>query len=345
MPRPTVHDIARHAGVSLATVDRVLNARPGVREATIQKVNQAISRIGYVRDLTAANLARQRDYEFVFMLPDRPGGFTKQLRKVIDEVAAVSAIDRSQIRTQLVPSSDPHAFVLELQKLDPSGLDGLAIIAPETPHVRDAIHNLAEQGVPVVAIISDLPSSDIVQFVGINNAAAGGTAGRLMGSFVERTPSDILVVAGSLQAREYVERRLGFDRIMADRFGHLNVLPTVEIWDDPDLLIRTVGRVLDRQSNISGIYSLGVGNAGLLKLITERYDPKDPKAPVVIVHELTDVTRRGLMEERFAAVIAQDVGHVVRSAVRMMRARSDGRGVLASQEKIRIEVIVKENLS
>ena len=54
MSRPTVHDIAREAGVSLATVDRVLNARPGVREKTIAKVRAAVERLGYVRDTYAA---------------------------------------------------------------------------------------------------------------------------------------------------------------------------------------------------------------------------------------------------------------------------------------------------
>ncbi|MES2813521.1 MAG: LacI family DNA-binding transcriptional regulator, partial [Pseudomonadota bacterium] len=44
--RPTVNDIAREAGVSLATVDRVLNARPGVREKTVTAVNDAIARLG-----------------------------------------------------------------------------------------------------------------------------------------------------------------------------------------------------------------------------------------------------------------------------------------------------------
>ena len=44
MTRPTVNDIAREAGVSLATVDRVLNARPGVREKTISAVNEAIAK-------------------------------------------------------------------------------------------------------------------------------------------------------------------------------------------------------------------------------------------------------------------------------------------------------------
>jgi LacI family transcriptional regulator len=55
MGKPTVNDIAREAGVSLATVDRVLNARPGVRARTINAVNDAISRLGYVRDMAAAN--------------------------------------------------------------------------------------------------------------------------------------------------------------------------------------------------------------------------------------------------------------------------------------------------
>ena len=54
--RPTVHDIAAAAGVSLATVDRVLNLRPGVRSVTRAKVEQAIERIGYVRDVAALAL-------------------------------------------------------------------------------------------------------------------------------------------------------------------------------------------------------------------------------------------------------------------------------------------------
>ncbi|WP_367648140.1 LacI family DNA-binding transcriptional regulator [Ruegeria arenilitoris] len=44
-----MNDIARVAGASLATVDRVLNARPGVRGFTIEKVNKAIAELGYIR--------------------------------------------------------------------------------------------------------------------------------------------------------------------------------------------------------------------------------------------------------------------------------------------------------
>ena len=56
--RPTVHDLAKAAGVSLATVDRVLNRRSGVRDETRRKVDEAVSAIGYVRDVAAATLPR-----------------------------------------------------------------------------------------------------------------------------------------------------------------------------------------------------------------------------------------------------------------------------------------------
>jgi LacI family transcriptional regulator len=51
-----------------------------------------------------------------------------------------------------------------------------------------------------------------------------------------------------------------------------------------------------------------------------------------------------LRSDQVDALITQDPGHLVRSAIRILRARRDRREILASQEKIRIEVLIKENL-
>ncbi|OYX18273.1 MAG: hypothetical protein B7Z04_12630 [Rhodobacterales bacterium 32-66-9] len=96
--RPTVNDIAREAGVSLATVDRVLNARPGVRDKTIRAVNEAISRLGYVRDLTAANLARGRNYRVAVVLPDTESQFIQSLAKSLAEAGSMAATSRTELR-------------------------------------------------------------------------------------------------------------------------------------------------------------------------------------------------------------------------------------------------------
>ena len=54
--RPTTKDLAKEAGVSRATIDRVLNGREGVKAKTVDKVNAAIKKLGFVRNISAANL-------------------------------------------------------------------------------------------------------------------------------------------------------------------------------------------------------------------------------------------------------------------------------------------------
>lgn len=64
----------------------------------------------------------------------------------------------------------------------------------------------------------------------------------------------------------------------------------------------------------------------------------------VAVHERTPFGEQALRDDRIDTVIAQDPGHAVRSAMRIMCARSDTRQPLAAQEKIRIQTLLKENL-
>ncbi len=99
MMRPTVHDIAAAAGVSLATVDRVLNQRPGVRHVTREKVETAIRELGYVRDVAAANLAKGRTYPLVFILPASDNSFMYGLNAEIRQAALRSPAERTDIRT------------------------------------------------------------------------------------------------------------------------------------------------------------------------------------------------------------------------------------------------------
>ncbi|MBU0860551.1 MAG: LacI family DNA-binding transcriptional regulator [Alphaproteobacteria bacterium] len=87
MERPTIHDVAREAQVSLATVDRVLNARGGVAAKSIDKVQRAVEKTGYVRDQFAANLSRGRGYRFVFLLPAGQSSFVRSLIAAIGDEA------------------------------------------------------------------------------------------------------------------------------------------------------------------------------------------------------------------------------------------------------------------
>ncbi len=340
MSRPTVHDIAKEAGVSLATVDRVLNARPGVREKTIAKVQEAVARLGYVRDTYAANLARQRQYSFVFVLPDGPSQFVQSLKTGLHEAYAAQIADRTVLKIVRVPIGDPHAIVRALQALSAERVDGIALMVPETPQVRDAVARLKAAGVAVVTLVSDLPNSRRDFFIGINSLDAGRTAGSLMGRFV-RAPGEVLVVTNSLRSRDSVERRLGFDEIMARDFPDLVVLPSVEAHDDAARMARIIGEVVARRERLVGVYSMGSGNTTLLAALRGSGRLRDL---VVIAHELTPATRQALIDGELDSVIAQNVGHLVRSALRVLRNLCDDLPIYEAQERLRIEVVLRENL-
>lgn len=344
--KPTINDIARHAGVSLATVDRVLNARPGVREVTIKRVNEAIDKLGYIRDTAAANLARRRFYQFAFLLPDATSEFIDELETQIAAQAKLLTNERTLLQTQRLPAFDSQAIALALDELDAESTNGVAVIGPETPAVRDAIARASERGIAVVALLSDLPSSPRDHFIGIDNTAAGHTAAQLMGRFIHQEHGTILVLTGSRLARDHLERRLGFDSVMTKHFPHLRVLPSVEIRDKQSL-----ETAFAETDDIRGIYSTTANNNGLLSFLQkhdlQRHSQSHSAASsnlVVIAHEVTPLSRKALLSGQFDALISQNIGHIVRSAVRLMRATVDAVPHNELQERIRIEIFLKENL-
>src|SRR5690606_14584218 len=134
--KPTVHDIARTAGVSLATVDRVLNERPGVRAKTRERVMAPVNPVGYVRDVGAANLARGRLYQFDFILPDNENAFMLSLRSELQAATERALAERVLINLVLVPAFDEAALVAALGDCGARGPDGVAYAAADTDPAR-----------------------------------------------------------------------------------------------------------------------------------------------------------------------------------------------------------------
>lgn len=354
MGKPTVHDIAREAGVSLATVDRALNARAGVRRATVQRVQDAVRKLGYVRDISAANLARQRRYKFVFLLPDTPSLFLQSLCDAIDEASVGLVSDRSEIRTIKVSYQNPIAMMQVFSDLEQSDVDGVAVMGNETPMMRDMIARLKARGVAVVAWVTDQPNSERDHFVGIDNVAAGRTAGLLMGRFVGGKAGKIAVVVNTMQSRDMVERRIGFDEVIAAEFPNLQTLPSVEGRDDHAQTARVTALCLAGNDDIIGLYCAGAGLRGVTQVLEEQglgalgsgtlCQGELGDRLVVIGHDLTSHSRAALESGMVDVIINQNAGHLARSASRILRAQCDGVEVIASQEKIRIEIVLRENL-
>ena len=335
---PTTKDLARAAGVSRATVDRVLNGRHGVKPATVARVNAAIDELGFVRNLSAANLAKSRRYRFLFVLPRSGDQFLAEILRHIREARTIFAGDMVRIGVERVDENDPHGIAAYLATLSADDLDGLAIMVPETPQVRDALARLEERGVRVLPFVAD---QSRMEGVGIDDRAAGRTAGLLLARFAASTGA-ILVVTETMQSRDSLERRLGFDAILAERAPGLNPLPSLETYGAEDRARRIIPAAIARTGDaIVGAYLLSSEPRIPLAILAEA---NLPETSVIVAHERTPCTEAALREGRLDAVIAQNPGHLVRSAIRKLRALADGRDIYDSQERIRIEILLPTNL-
>jgi LacI family transcriptional regulator len=339
--RPTAKDLAEAAGVSLATVDRVLNERPNVSKKAARSVAEAIERIGFIRNPAAVALARNKTYRFRFVLPTSGDQYLNELTGRVGEAKEALRADSIDVDAVQIPMSDPHHVAKYLMAIGHDMVDGVAVMAPESPQVRDALVRLVERGVKVVQFLSGQERLESADYVGVDNFAAGATAGKIAGRFISQRSGKIMVVAETMMALDSIQRRLGFDSIINTQFPHLQSLPSLETYADEKRAELIIQRTLQHNPDTIAVYVL---SSEARVPLTAVWNAQGARPLTVVAHERTPFSEQALMDERIDAVIAQDPGHAVRSALRIMRARADHRELLASQERIRIEVLLKENL-
>lgn len=338
--RATLEDVAHAAGVSLATVDRVVNRREGVRAKTIARVEAAVAKLGYRVDVAAARLARGRAFRFAFILPIGSNSFMMNLTEQVRRAADWLAGQRGFIDIIHVDVFDPEALAGALERLSPA-YAGVATIALDHSRVRAAIDDLADRNVPVVTLVSDAPSSRRLHYVGIDNPAAGRTAATLMGRFLSGRRGAVGVIAGSLSLRDHAERQFGFHQILSSEYLQLVALPALEGRDDSERTRVLTAELLERHSELLGIYSCGAGNRGIAAALEASGRAREV---VWIGHELTQHTRRFLVRGTIDAIISQDPGHEARSAARVLLAHCLAEPFSLDQERIRIDIFLRDNL-
>lgn len=338
---PTARDLAKAAGVSLATVDRVLNNRPNVSKKAKQQVNDAIVRIGFVRNLAAVNLARNRQFRFKFILPESGDQYLNEILRRVAHANDTLKADSTSVEAVQISMLDPHHVADYLTSLSHDDVDGVAVMAPESPPVRDAIGRLHERSINVVQFLSGQEKLEELDFIGVENYSAGSTAGRLLGRFLGNQPGKIMVIAETMQSLDSIERRLGFDNVINEKFLHLTPLPSLETYGDSKRATKIIATQIQNVPNIKGVYVLSSEARVPVEILSEHLDLDEV---TVIAHERTPFTEKALREFKVDAIVAQNAGHAVRSAIRTLRARGDNREPLTEQETIRIEILIPDNL-
>jgi len=339
MRKPTLQDVAKAAGVSYATADRVLNARGGVAEKSVLRVRKAIEDLGYERDLHAANLSRKRLYHFRFVLPNGDHSFFRALREAVDAEQVQQRADRVMISVIEVPALDPDA---QAEALEAEGLDCdcIALVATESPRLTDAINTLRTRGIAVVTLVGDAAPEARAAYVGIDNVMAGRTVGRLLRMAHVARPGLVLPIVGALSARDHRERLEGVLAVLGEAGHTVTALPAISVHDRQEVMRTRLTEALAAHPDITGIYSIGAGNRGLLEVLEGFRVPR----PFVVMHELTPTTRSGLENGLVDAVIDQKPAQEVALAIDVMKAIVSGRDWRDPARDITPTIYLKDNL-
>lgn len=337
--RATVHDVARAAGVSLATVDRVLNGRPGVKATTAEKVEQAIAELGFSRDLNASLMARARDLSVVFFIPDGSNEFMDSLAEAVHRRSPLALADRIHLDMRRVRALNAAGLAAGLNALDPRKCDCAVIVSGDEPPVLQAIEAAHRRGIAVMTLVSDLPQSARRNFIGIDNVAAGRTAASLMGRFLPQG-GKVGVIAGSLHLRDHADRLDGFRAALGAEFAAIDIIGPLEGHDERAETAEITTRLLSDHADLAGLYNLGAGNAGLVAALEASGRAGTLR---VIAHELTAPTRAGLESGAIDVVLDQNPDGEIREAIAAARALALDTTRVTATDPIEIGIFLRDN--
>lgn len=298
--RPGIREIAQLAGVSEATVDRVLHGRPNVRPATAERVLRATAECRYLSEQDLARLTRPERLRLTVVLPASANPFIRSMNAELRAWAQVR--DRGvRIHSYLIDPLNPEAMAHALLRLGRTS-DALAFFGGDHPDVRDAVDDLTRRGKLMLTLISDITGSQRRAYIGIDNLAAGRTAAYLLAQSALPETGSLATVTATRYYRAHVEREMGFHELIQRSHPHLDFSGTIEGQDDPDTNMRLTLDLLDSRPDLRGIYNVGGSSEGIATAL--RRTGREGKVRL-IGHGLGPGTRRLLQNGTMMAVFTQ----------------------------------------
>ena len=199
---PTIHDVAREAGVSVSTVSRVIMARPNVHEATRRRVQEVVDRLGYRPSAIARGLVSQRTKTLGVVVSDISNPFYPQAIKGVEDIADEHGYTIILCNTDDDLERNRRVFsVLQEQRVDGLIVGSLRLDDP-------SFGQLFGTGTPVVLFNRGLPGDSVSQVV-LNNRKGAELA---TNHLIELGRRRLVHLSGPGYAQNARERARGFTR-------------------------------------------------------------------------------------------------------------------------------------
>lgn len=342
MKRPTIPDLAAAAGVSVSTVNRVLNRAESVRQPTRERVLRAAEEIGFygLGTIEHAVEAGKKTHRFGVLLQRGGRTFYRNLGEAMLAAAATHPTSRIELAVEYLEDLSPDKVARHIQSLG-ARYEAISIVAPQHPLVADAMDQVLETGTPIVSLIGPLSAQGNVSFVGLDNWKIGRTAAWAFDKMV-RAPGKIGILIGNHRLRNQEMNESGFRSYFREHNTAFELLEPLWTYESADVAREHVETLLTRHPDLCGLMVSGGGITGAIAGLRAMPRRRDF---VAVGYELFDDTRAALIDGTLSFVISHPIEKFAHATIEVMlqASRAGPRGG-AQRVAIPFELYTPENI-
>ncbi len=293
MKRATIADLSREAGVSVATVDRVLNGRLKVRDETARKVHEAARRIGYhgANVIHTRILSERPELRFGIILQKRAHAFYQAFAAELEDQLRADMGHRLRATVRFAESTRPGELAELLASMG-GKVQAVAATGIDHHEVTRAVADLRARGVPTFSLLSDFAQGVRESYVGLNNLKVGRAVGWLMARMTRR-PGKVAVFVGGHRYHGHELRETGLRSALREYAPDLEMLGALLNLEEGQVTYETTHAILEKHSDLVGIYCAGGGMEGAIAALRESGRAHEV---MLVVNELTDDSRGALQD-------------------------------------------------
>jgi LacI family transcriptional regulator len=336
-----IKDIAKKAGVSHGTVDRVIHDRGEVSEATRKRIKQIIKELNYEPDLSARSLASRKTYRLAVCIPYSQQESSFWQSPIIGIDKATNEIKHLGITNKkfLFDQADKNSFKEMTRQVIEYNPDGL-IIAPVYPQESDWLLKICnENNIPYVFINSNLEGENNLTFIGQDDKQSGKVAGKLMKNCLSEDEEALIVhLAKSIDTHPHFRnRQKGFESC----FEYQNKIHVAHITsNEQESINQRLSELLAQYPGIKGIF---VTNSKAFRVA--RYLEENHLEIFLVGYDLIEENLSHLEKETINYLISQkpfDQGYLSVKALFNFLVLNKN---VQWEYRLPIEIIMKENMN
>ena len=298
----TVREIAKLAGVSIGTVDRVIHSRGRVSPETAKKIGAIIDTHQFTPNPIAQRLKRNRAYRFCALVPrrDQDSGYWEQIIQGIQ--GGAQEVEALGVETEIIEYNhyDSKAFENAVKLVLGKTPDGVIFAPIHQEAATPFTENLQKKQIPYVFFDSDLPGANPICTIGQDSFRGGYLAGKLLHLFIGSHISSVAVLYA--KGSYHIERRRdGFFRYTSEQ-GINAVVKNCVQKEGLAFPKKEIASFLRKHPGLQGVF---VSYADV-QLIAEIVEDKRREGDFFIVgYDLVPANHRLLKEGRIDAIISQ----------------------------------------